>query len=68
MLKIPFQENKETIIGVSLFSGAFVLFIINIVVTVLTLIQVYGSNQTADNKTAIDGTVLSEAVRILSTQ
>ncbi len=68
MLKIPFQQNKETVIGLSLFGGAFVLFVINIIVAVLTLVQVYGAKQTADSKTAIDGTVLSEAVRILSTQ
>lgn len=68
MLKIPFQHNKETVIGLSLFGGAFVLFLINLIVAGITLIQVYGVKETVDSKTAIDGTVLSEAVRIISSQ
>lgn len=68
MSKIPLLQNKETIIGISLFGGAFILFIINMIVTVLILIQVYGAKQTVNSNTAIDGTVLSEAIQVISPQ
>jgi hypothetical protein len=66
MSKIPLPQNKESLIGYALFSGGVILFVINAVVLIQSLIAVYGVSEIKPNQGAIDGTVLSEAVKIIT--
>lgn len=65
MSKIPLQYNKESLIGIGLLGGAFLLFSINVLLAISTLIQVYGSKPLKTPSATIDSTALSEAVKFI---
>lgn len=65
MSKIPFQLTKETIVGLSIFIGVFLLFIVNAYFVVLSLLDVYAAPKVTTGASAIDDSVLSQAVQII---
>ena len=66
MLKIPLTQNKETIIGVTLFSGVAILFVVNVFLVVLSLIGAYGFQKTLPVSKTIDSSVMSDAVKLIA--
>lgn len=62
MSKIHLRQSRESLIGYALFAGAFILFLINAVFIIQMLIAVYGQKSDVTSNTAIDGTVISDAI------
>ncbi|MCX8009073.1 MAG: hypothetical protein N3A54_05250 [Patescibacteria group bacterium] len=55
-------------IGLSLFFGLFVLFLINLSIIITSLIRIYGAQNIKISSSGIDDAALSEAVRILKSE
>jgi hypothetical protein len=67
MLRIPsLQNNKETIVGLTLILGILVLLVVNISVVVASLISVYGHKPTISSRPSIDATVFSDALKLIA--
>lgn len=67
MLKIPsLQNNKETLIGLSLIVGIVLLLVVNISIVIASLVSVYGHQETAKPRTSIEATVFSDALKLIS--
>jgi hypothetical protein len=68
MSKIHSQVDKETIIGIFIFFGMFLAFIVNVFIVTSSLMSVYGVTKTSISPSAIDDAVLSQAVRIIKNE
>lgn len=66
MSKILLPQNKETVVAMSLFGGALLLLFINGVILLQSLLAVYGIKEVVDAPSSIDGTTLSEAIRLIT--